>query len=46
MPKKNTFRRKSLISQFVEIEHGAKNHKEFIAGQSQKPVALYGRPAG
>ena len=35
-----------MLSKFVDLEHSAKNHKEFIAGQIDKPVGLYGLPAG
>jgi len=34
VPKQQSFRRKSLVSRFVEEEHSAKNHKEFSAAQS------------
>ena len=40
------FRRKSMLSTFIDKEHSAKNHKEFIAGQLAQPVGLYSRPAG
>jgi len=35
-----------MLSRFVDTEHSAKNHKEFIAGQLSKPVGLYALPAG
>ena len=46
VPRHSSFRRKSMLSRFVDTEHSAKNHKEFIAGQLSKPVGLYARPAG
>ena len=42
----SSFRRKSMLSRFVENEHSAKNHREFYAAQKQQPVSLYGIPAG
>lgn len=44
--KKQSFRRKSMLSCFAEQERGAKNHKEFFMGQKEKPVGMYARPAG
>ena len=46
MPKQSSFRRKAMISRFVEDEHSAKNHREFAAAQNKQPVSLYGRPVG
>lgn len=46
VPRHSSFRRKSMLSRFVDTEHSAKNHKEFISGQMSKPVGLYAIPAG
>ena len=35
-----------MLSKFIDLEHSAKNHKEYIAGQIDKPVSMYGFPAG
>ena len=45
-PRQQSFRRKSMVSRFFMDVNTTKNHKEFMAGQQQKPVALYGHPVG
>ena len=42
MPQKNTFRRRSMLSKFVEMDASPKNHKEFHQAQKKQPVGLYG----
>lgn len=35
-----------MQARFLNLEHSAKNHREFAEAQKNHPVGLYARPMG